>query len=278
MTVIYDRLRTAWENPAETIAQHTNSAPVDWDRVNDLVIHYTAADRVLTDTAQQLRNIQHYYVTDRGYSIGYSAAVDQDGVCWQLRGENWQPAATKGHNGHTFAILVLVNGQEPLSPAGLDRTRRLVDELRRVAGRQLTIRPHSYYAPTSCPGAGVTAQIAAGDLEPEQDADMIVLDTPTRLYDSRKTKPIQAATSVRLSAPPGARAVFINMTVIDPAADGHLVAWSGSSSRPASSNVNYGPGRAPIAGAGWVPCKDGQFSVWTSQTAQLVVDLQAWQP
>lgn len=276
--MIYDRHRGAWENPAETVAKHTNSAPVDWDRVNDLVIHYSAARRVLTDTAQQLRNIQHDYVTNRGYSLGYSAAVDQDGLVWQLRGEQFQPAATKGHNGHTFAILCLVNGQEPLSPAALERIRRLIDELRRIAGRQLAIRPHHHYAPTACPGAGVSAQIAAGDLEPEQDQDMIVVDTPQRIYDTRRTKKLAAGSSVRLSSPPGARAVFVNLTAVDPEADGHLVAWSGSSARPASSNVNYGPSRSPIAGAAWVPCKDGQFSVYSSAAVHLVVDLQAWQP
>lgn len=276
--MLYDRLRASWENPAEPIALHTNSAPVDWDRVNDLVIHYTGARRVLTDTAQQLRNIQHDYVTNRGYSIGYSAAVDQAGVCWELRGERWQPAATKGHNGHTFAILVLVDDQEPLGDLALDRVRRLIDELRRIAGRPLTIRPHSYYAPTSCPGAGVTMQIAAGDLEPEQETDMIVLPSPQRLYDSRQTKPLAAGAMVKLSGPPGARAVFVNLTAVEPQADGHLVAWSGSSARPATSNVNFGPGRAPIAGAAWVPCKDGQITVYASAATHLLVDLQAWQP
>jgi hypothetical protein len=276
--MIADRSRAAWENSAETIAQHTNSAPVDWDRVDDLVIHYTGADRVLTDTAQQLRNIQHDYVTNRGYSIGYSYAIDQVGVCWELRGETWQPAATKGHNQHTVAILCLVNGQDPLTQPALERARRLIAELRRIAGRTLTIHPHKFYAPTSCPGAGVSAQIAAGDLEPEQDADMLVLDSPSRLYDSRKTKPLAGGTSVRISAPPGARAVFVNLTAVEPAADGHLIAWSGTSNRPTSSNVNYGPGRAPIAGSAWVPCKDGQFSIWASSTTHLVVDLQAWQP
>ena len=108
---MWDRSRAAWEQSPNTVQAHTNSGPVQWGRVDQLVIHYTADKHANPDTAAYLRSMQASYVRSRGYSLGYSVAVDQAGTSWEIRGTEFQPAANRGHNDHTWVILCLVDWQ-----------------------------------------------------------------------------------------------------------------------------------------------------------------------
>lgn len=159
--------RTAWQSPAQPVT----GPPIDWARVDTVVVHYTAAkdcpegaDRAAYGAF--LRAMQNDYLTTRGYSLGYSVAVATVGESWQIRGADLKPAATKNHNDHTWAILLTVDADAPASPAAVAEVRRLVAEAERLAGRTLAIKGHGELGATACPGAGIRRQIAEGVFRP----------------------------------------------------------------------------------------------------------------
>jgi hypothetical protein len=178
MTVLH--LREEWQDPAVPVV----GPAFEWDTHQE-ALHYTADDNLPdgdpgephTAIPAYLRSIQRFYTTDRGYSIGYNWAVDQWGDIWQLRGWDFECAANKGHNAWTYAILMLVDGQDPATPEALRAARYIHAEAERLSGRIQTIRPHSQLKSdgtvvpfpggvTSCPGNGNRAlMVVPGGLQ-----------------------------------------------------------------------------------------------------------------
>lgn len=160
-------LRSEWQSPAQPVK---GPSPVPWSSIDTVSIHYTAAGKIPSSIPGYLRAIQNDYLTDpkRGYSIGYNFAADQTGDTWELRGFDIKCAANLDHNGHTVAILVLVDGASPMNAAMLGAVRGLIVQIEARAGRRLAVIGHGQLQnpnhPTQCPGAGVVAQIAAGAL------------------------------------------------------------------------------------------------------------------
>jgi hypothetical protein len=140
-----------------------------------VVIHHPAGqtpdgdptDRL--EVAQFLRNIQTAYVRDRGYSIGYSFAIDWRGDVWECRGWDLQPAANAGHNDHTLALLLIVDENQPATAAQLTTAREYAGELERRHGAPIVVTGHGQLrgAATACPGTGMREQIAAGLFDPD---------------------------------------------------------------------------------------------------------------
>jgi hypothetical protein len=172
---MFDRVRTDWQNPNQPVTGPLISLPA----VDTVVIHYTAASNVpdgdvgesQTQIPQYLRNMQNYYVTARGYSVGYNATVDVWGTAWELRGTQFKCAANKHHNDHTFAVLLLVDGDDRASDLMAARVRRLVADLQRLTGRKLKIVAHGDIGVTSCPGKGLRQDIVDGRFNPEYVPD-----------------------------------------------------------------------------------------------------------
>ena len=281
---MFDRPRSAWEQPGYTINEHTDARPINWARVDSIVIHYTAAETADTDTARWLAQMQRSYVNGRGYSLGYSAAVDQNGVCWEIRGTDHIPAATKNENGHTFAILQLVDWQNPANELMIERTRRMVSELRQQ--NRMTITGHRDWGATRCPGNGVYHQIETGTFEPVPtpptppapptpgpEFDMRLINPPQRVFDSRSQGGrLRDGETRRISVGQNGP-VFVNLTVVDPSGAGWLAAW-GDGPLPSVSNVNYTHG-VTIANSAWVPTSNGQIQLYVSASADVLVDIQA---
>ena len=67
-----------------------------------------------------------------------------------------------GHNSHTFAVLLLVDGQDEASPAAVATVVELVGMAASRAKRSLLVRGHRDFAATQCPGSGIYAQVAKG--------------------------------------------------------------------------------------------------------------------
>ena len=163
----YTFTRQSWQNPAQPVT----GPPIVWPDIDTVVIHYTAAKdcpegEPLEPYEQFLRNMQASYLSTRGYSLGYSVAVSTVGQSWEIRGVDIKPAATKGYNGNTYAILITVDGDNPASPSAVAEVRRLIADAERRAGRKLAIVGHGQLGATSCPGVGLRAQIAAGVFTP----------------------------------------------------------------------------------------------------------------
>lgn len=106
------------------------------------------------------------------------------------------------------------------------------------------------------------------------------LATSQRAYDTRDlgadSGPMRAGSSrlVDVDPPSGsARAALVNITVVQPLAEGFVTAWQPRTTRPATSNNNAGPSTI-AANASIVPIDaDGMVLVYSSTTAQVVVDV-----
>lgn len=173
---LFTHARTTWQDPKLPVA----GPAIDWTRIDTVVIHYTAADDLIdgdpgesaNNLPAYLRAIQRDYMTHRNppYSVGYNAAVDWLGGSWELRGYDIKCAANKGHNEHTFAILMLVDGNDMATDYAAAEVRRLIAQAEVLARRELKITGHGLLtnpnAATACPGTGLRAQIALGEFSP----------------------------------------------------------------------------------------------------------------
>lgn len=174
---LFDHDAESWQDPAFPVI-----GGVRYDRSPKvrIVIHYPGGHgpASLADVPAYLRAAQHAYLTDpdRGYSIGYNAAV-AFGQAWELRGRRWQCAANAvtgmpDANPGTFAIIMLVEGAAGASPESAARARDLIadiDELDNLTGRPFPVLGHGDLEPTACPGAGIRAQMFAGMFNPDED-------------------------------------------------------------------------------------------------------------
>lgn len=171
--MLFDVRRSVWQNPAQPVI----GPLIDWSKIDMFVIHYTAATNLpdgdagkpnesQSDVWPYLRRIQNDYTVNRGYSIGYNAAVDVWGAAYELRGSDIKCAANKGENDHTFACLMLVDGDDRASQAAAARVRRLVADAEKIAGRRLEIVGHGQIGATSCPGVGLRKDIVDGRFNP----------------------------------------------------------------------------------------------------------------
>ena len=172
----FDKYRKDWVRNSKPVAGPAFPA---WANIKQIVIHYPGADWAsmdfnkdgtldYRDTAVLLDNTNAYYWNSRGYAIGYNAAADTFGVTWELRGDTFKCAANKDHNEWSFAILVVVDGDAQATNAQLMAVRKIVSQVRVLAGKDLPIVGHGQLsgAATSCPGLGVRAQVEAGMFEP----------------------------------------------------------------------------------------------------------------
>lgn len=147
-------------------------------RIDKLVLHYTAADKIPHNVPQFLRDMQAFYVRDRGYSLGYNCAVDQSGNTYEIRGFDIRCAANRAVNESSVAVLMLVDGDGEASPQAAAAVRRLVAYGQQLFGRRLSVVGHGEVGATECPGVGLRRQLAAGLFNPNMlgDSKMFVLD------------------------------------------------------------------------------------------------------
>jgi len=144
----------------------------------------------------------------------------------------------------------------------------------------------SIYVGKTCPGQTRWEQIpaiisaaAALASPPSQGVDVtveafIVKSPAKRVFDSRDgagawTPGLTRDVNVQTTK----KAVFVNLTVVDPTAAGYLTAW-GEGSRPNVSNLNYAPGQT-ISNSAWVPVVNGKVKIFSKAAANIIVDVQA---
>jgi hypothetical protein len=135
--------------------------PLDDPSNNDtVVIHYTGAATVSqSNIPALLRSKQKYWVDTRGYSLGYSFAVDRSGGVWQIRGWEYQSAANKDHNATTVPVLMLVDGDDMAPPQAVRSVRAIVAEAQRrspTPPNGLPVRGRGRISPTCSTGMRTT--------------------------------------------------------------------------------------------------------------------------
>lgn len=166
--------RSSWQDPKQPVVG-PNSLP---QRVDKAVIHYTADDSIPKDIPRYLRDMQAAYVRSRGYSLGYNCAVDQAGNVYEIRGFDIRCAANREVNESSFAVLLLVDGDDAASPQAVASVQRVVAAVQAWCGRGVDVVGHGEVGATACPGVGLRKQIADGLFDPNivGDVDMFVLD------------------------------------------------------------------------------------------------------
>lgn len=163
--------RADWQSPEHPVR---GSVAYDPGRVVQLVAHWPGG-RVPTSSAAvpaYLRAIQLDYETNRGYSIGYSEAVDPWGDRWELRGTTWRAAANSipgeppgQENARTWAILFLIGADAAtLPPAMIAGARDSIDHAQQLSHRPFRLLGHGDLEPTACPGAAVRIALTGGAL------------------------------------------------------------------------------------------------------------------
>lgn len=177
--------RSRWEEPGWTVDEHTSSGPHPYTSTLAVIVHYTAAESTPENEAtvrDYIRRMQRFYVTDRGYSVGYNWCVDRHGRVWELRGDDYKCAA----NGNSTtnldpAVLCLVNGDDRANEPMIAGVRDVVTHVESMAGRSVVIKGHRDVRSTNCPGEGLYAQVVEGTfrpLPPEGDRVRYMLKPP----------------------------------------------------------------------------------------------------
>jgi len=152
--------RTEWEDPSNRI-----TGPVPRGTAHTWVIHYPGGGSapIGTAVAGYLRNIQADYVRSRGYSIGYSWGVAQDGSKWQIRGDDFNPASNPGRkvagnfNDVSRSIFVMVANDDEASPAAIESINEII-----ATHPDWAVIVHGDVDYTSCAGVGLTGQVRSG--------------------------------------------------------------------------------------------------------------------
>lgn len=288
--------RESWQDPKYPVF-----GPLDDPTNNDtIVIHYTAADDLIDgDPGEHAENLPAYmramqrsYVLNRGYSLGYLFAVDWLGGVWQIRGWEYQSAANAGHNGHTWPILVLVDGADEATPEAVRSVQLIGYEAQRRANRPQVVKGHGQLrvetgvgTPTACPGAGLQAQVNNGTFNPQppgtdipvsSGVDMKYLNAPIRIYDTRPFGWLPAGEHQVDSQFPSAEAITVTLTVIGTGTPGFATLW-GDGPRPNSSVINWGIAKDAIANTTTVRVVGGKFRLFVSSNVNVIMDVQGTQ-
>lgn len=294
-----DYPRTAWEQAGYPI-----TGPRPKAKTTLAVCHYSASNNIPADKAGWLRAMQQDYVNNRGYSLGYWGLACQNGDFWQIRGPwpgttTYNSAANAGKkvdgnaNDWTAPILFDVRVDEPLSPAAIATAKRKWAEWG-VGGRPI---PHSDLDYTSCCGDPVRAQINAGVLDPggatlpppipvppqpfppPPGDDMIVLERPIRLFDSRDWGPNPVpAGEHEFEVPavvPVAKSVLITVTATQAHRTGYMTVWA-DGPRPEASCLNFQATNS-IANTTAVAVKNRKFRLFNSADTHIIIDVVGYQ-
>jgi len=130
---------------------------------------------------------------------------------------------------------------------------------------------------TVTPAPTTPAPTTPGPTTPNPDADHFL--APPKIIELPVTgQQLLAANGQQLSVPASATAVALNLTVVDPVAQGYVTVWPCGVPRPVASNVNFPSGSriannviAPI-GAG------GKVCIYAHAGTDVVVDVAGWFP
>ena len=121
-------------------------------------IHWNGPPRDYSDTSEseaaQMRAIQNFHMDNRGWSdIAYSFCVFQSGRVYEARGWNIRTAGqgTEEGNDTSHAHYWANRGTEPPTAAAVHTMGLLVQQTPTRLD-EITVRPHSWWKQTDCPG------------------------------------------------------------------------------------------------------------------------------
>jgi hypothetical protein len=128
---------------------------------------------------------------------------------------------------------------------------------------------------------GDTTPIADRLTRPETgDDNMITLDTPVRMLDTRTEtpNPLPSGTwtqTVPSTIPANASAIFATVTVIGATSDGFITLW-GSGDWPETSNLNYTTAPGAVCNTTLTRVVNGKFQLFNRSPAHIILDVVAY--
>ena len=286
MTPYYQRAH--WEDPSQPVA-----GPEPKGVRGAWVLHYPGNSGFTEpmsddDMIRYCRNMQSDYVTNRGYSIGYSFVVSQSGLAYEARGFDINNAANKGDkmkpaisnfNAISMSIQVAVSGQDAASAAAVAKVNEII-----ALEPDWDVVVHADVDYTSCCGAGMIEQVRSGiigqGVQPTPstgDDEMITLDKPIRMLDTRNEIPTPLPSGVwpqklPTGIPLGASAIFVTATATQAESPGFITLW-GAGSRPNTSNLNYDAGPGAVGNTTLTRVEIGQFEMFNSSPVHVILDV-----
>jgi hypothetical protein len=76
--------------------------------------------------------------------------------------------------------------------------------------------------------------------------------------------------------PTSAKVVVANITVVNTTGGGYLTAWAAGATQPTTSNINWGKGQIMPNMVLSALSSNGQMEIYTSSTANVIVDVVGW--
>lgn len=154
--------------------------------ITHMTEHYMGENGVdVSDTPRLLNRIQASYAVARGYDVGYSFAVDESGILWELRGLRVM-AASDGWpeiNVQTVSCLAMrPNIGDDLLPVMVTAQQTLMAAVRDYLGRDVPhwVKHRDVNPGTGCCGIPIGVRVDTGQLEPNSaPAPPTVVDMPT---------------------------------------------------------------------------------------------------
>ena len=212
--------------------------------------------------------------------VGY--AFQGGGIGMIAQSDNGTPLVAKGSSGSTFTSTNSNKAPIEMSTTGINQNPYVKGT---HPNGELYLEGTTGQATLWFgPGTGEFYRLAG----PELAGGLTVLAAPVRVYDSRAGKTPTNVTKGALAAgasravdvknnssgvPAHARAVVANLTVVGPAGAGYLAAYPTGVANPGTSSLNY-VARQTVANG--ITCSLGtgeSLTVFTSQTADFLVDV-----
>lgn len=289
-----DLTREDWQDPDNPVR---SSRVFSDNRLSYINLHYEGTDRIWTDSFEEwLLYLQNLFL-GRGYSAGYSYAVDnRDGQTAEIRGTTYRAAsngdredgddAEPGNPGYwdndeVISIIVLNPGSMLTDACMASLVRLCRDIVAEFPDRDLQINGHRDMDRTPCPGETVYRELEELNKLVFNDSpvggsgvfleDMELLGSDSyRMGGLSHTYKIGKEKVYEFDAPEGVDAVLANLTVIPVSEAGHLSVWNDE-----TSCINWSPGVGPVPNCVPIVCTDGKLTFYTEPQFQcrLIIDI-----
>ena len=93
---------------------------------------------------------------------------------------------------------------------------------------------------------------------------------------SSSSGPITVQVTGIAGIPTSAKVVVANITVVNTTGGGYLTAWAAGATQPTTSNINWGKGQIMPNMVLSALSSNGQMEIYTSSTANVIVDVVGW--
>lgn len=171
------------------------TTPLNGRRMEGVAVHHGAGytPKAHSECAGRWRDYQRIHMNDPNdpkVDIAYSYGVCPHGYVFEGRGWKVQPGANgiPWKNGYypnrtNFAVCAIGSGNVVFSELVTDAIEWCINECRTKGNAGNRVRPHSFFASTSCPDTKLRAWAATIDNKPIQTVDRPLLPHTYRLGD-----------------------------------------------------------------------------------------------